>query len=197
MFGLLNWLCLRIKVKSVIILNSCDYIKLTISIYILFQFSENTFKHYYYPENIDASSDEEGTVGLKIKQAIAKKRPANNIDAFFERPKKKSKGFKKSSSVSQSSTDGVAFIASGRDDAAYASKLIKIEVYDLDKIKNIPPPDHWKHCDVRLKYYSSNSEEDSTVQSVQDVIFNITKQLASNENSVKYFIETDKKWLPI
>lgn len=159
----------------------------------LFQFSENTFKNYYYPENQDQpSSDEDGTVGLKIRQAIAKKRPANSIDSFFERPKKKTRVLKKSSNVSQSSADGVAYLSSGQDEAGYASHLIKIEVYDMEKIRNVAPADHWKHCDIRLKYYSA-SEDDIHVQSARDVIFNITKQLASKENSVKYFIETDKK----
>lgn len=158
----------------------------------MFQFSENTFKNYYYPENQEVSSDEEGTVGLKIKQAIAKKRPHNSIEGFFERPKKKTKSTKRSSNVSQSATDGVAYLSSGQDDGAYASHLIKIEVYDLEKIRNIAPADHWKHCDVRLKYYTFN-EDDSHLKSARDVIFNITKQLASKENCVKYFIETDKK----
>jgi hypothetical protein len=157
----------------------------------LFQFSENTFKNFYYPENHDDSTDEEGTVGLKVKQALAKKRPANNIDSFFERPKKKTKAKVKSSNVSKTTSDGVTYLSSGQEDAGYASHLIKIELYDMEKIRNMAPADHWKHCDIRLKYYSC-TDDDSNIQSVRDVIFNITKQLASKENCVKYFIDTDK-----
>jgi hypothetical protein len=157
----------------------------------LFQFTENTFKHYYYPENQDDTTDEEGTVGLKVKEALAKKRPANNIDSFFERPKKKTKVKVNSSNVSKTSTDGVSYLSSGKDDAGYASHIIKIEVFDMEKIRDVAPAEHWKHCDIRLKYYSCG-DNDSNVQSVRDVIFNITKQLASQENNVKYFIDTNK-----
>lgn len=157
----------------------------------LFQFTENTFKNYYYPENQDDSTDEEGTVGLKVKEALAKKRPANNIDSFFERPKKKTRAKVNSSNVSKTSTDGVAYLSSGKDDAGYASHLIKIEVFDMEKIRDMAPADHWKHCDIRLKYYSYG-DNDPHVQSVRDVIFNVTKQLAAQENNVKYFIDTNK-----
>lgn len=160
----------------------------------LFQFTDNTFKNYYYPEpqtNDDEVSDEEGTVGYKLKQVIARKRAGNSIDGFFERPIKKAKSAKKSSSVSRSTDDGVSYISSGQDDGAYSSHVIKIEIFDVQKIKNIAPADHWKHADVRLKFYT-NSEEDKQLQSTRDVIFNITKQLAEKDTSVKYFIENKK-----
>lgn len=158
----------------------------------MFQFTENTFKNYYYPDdNKDESSDEEGTLGLKVKQAIAKKRSGNNIDSFFERPKKQSKVVKRSSNVSKSSPDGVANLSSGQDDGAYASHLIKIEIYDMHKIKNVPPMEHWKHADFRLKYFAL--EDDLELQNTRNIIYNITKQLASKDSSVKYFIDNKKQ----
>ncbi|XP_047990713.1 uncharacterized protein LOC125229816 [Leguminivora glycinivorella] len=125
-------------------------------------FSENTFKNYYYPENKDESSDEEGTAGFKVKQILAKKRSGNDIDSFFERPKKQSKILKRSSIVSKSSEDGVANLSSGQDDGAYASHFIKIEIYDAQKIKKIPPMEQWKHADIRLKYFAL--EDDAELQ---------------------------------
>lgn len=163
---------------------------------LLFQLSDNTFKNYYYPEAKvdDDSSDEEGTVGLKLKQAIAKKRAAamnNSIDGFFEHPRKKAKVLKRCSTVSRSTTDGVAYLSSSTDDGAYASHIIKIEIYDVQKIKNIAPTEHWKHADVRLKHYTT-TEDDKQYQSARDLIYNITKDIAEKENSVKYFIDTKK-----
>lgn len=159
----------------------------------LFQFTDKTFKNYYYPENNDeGSDDDEGTLAFKVKQAIAKKRPGNSIDSFFERPKKKPKVAKKSSSVSQSTHSGVAYLSSGQDDGAYASHLIKIEIYDLEKIRNIAPEEQWKHADVRVKLYT-HQEDDKNLDSTRDVVFNITKELASKDNCVKYFIDNKKK----
>lgn len=160
----------------------------------MFQFTENTFKNFYYPEpeHDDSGSDEEGTLGFKVKQAIAKKRPANSIESFFEKPQKKVKPVKRSSSVSQSSHTGVAYLSSGKDDAAYASHLIKIEIYDLEKVRNIAPEEHWKHADVRLKSYIS-TEQDPQLETVRDVIYNMTKDIASKDTCVKYFINKTKK----
>lgn len=152
--------------------------------------SENTIKNFYFPDHA-SSDDDEGTLAFKVKKAISRKRTANSIDAFFEKPSKKPK-LRKCSNVAQSAEDGVAYLSSGKEDAAYASHLIKIEIYEMEKIKFIAPTEQWKHAAVRLKYYSV-SEEDENLQSARDVIYNITKQLASKDTSVKYFIETDKK----
>lgn len=157
---------------------------------VLFQFSENTFKPYYYATP-DEASEEEGTLGVKGKQAIARKRSANDIDRFFEKQKKKLKIKKKSSSVARSSSGGVAYITSNNDEGADASHLIKIEVYDLNKIKNVAPSEQWKLADVRVKYYA-DCEEDKHLQSARDVIFNITKLLASKQDCSNYFIDNDK-----
>lgn len=165
---------------------------------VLFQLSENTFKAYYYADH-DEASDQEGTLGFKVKQAMAKRRATknNDIGEFFKRAKKTTKVVKRSSTVARrASSDGdgagVSYLTSGKDDGAYASHLIKIEVYDVEKIRNIAPSEHWKLADVRVKYYSI-TEDDKNLESARDVVYNITKQLASKEDSVNFFIETDKK----
>lgn len=155
----------------------------------MFQFPENTFKNFYYEDNVDEPSDqEEGTLAFKVKKAIAK-RP-HSIDEFFEKPKKK-KLTKKSSSVGRSTSGGISYITSNKDDSADASHLIKIEVYDVNKIKNVAQTEQWKHADVRVKLFTE-SEADRNLQSVRDIIYNITKQLATQEECKKFFIDTDK-----
>lgn len=159
---------------------------------ILLQLSDNTFKNFYYPEpeHPDSESDEEGTLAFKVKQAIAKKRPSNSIDAFFEKPPKKVKPVKRSSNVSQGTHAGVSYLSSGKDDGAYASHLIKIEIYDLEKVRNIAPENHWKHADIRLKSYVT-TDQDPHLETVRDVIYSMTKDIAEKDTCVKYFI---KKW---
>lgn len=152
---------------------------------------ENTFKNYYYPEEHDVPSDEdEHTLAFKIKKAIANKRPSNSIHGFFEKRKKK-KVAKHSSSVSQATDEGVAFIKSNNDDGAYALQLIKIEVYDWAKIKGLAPTEHWKFADVRLKYYV-HSENDDNLEKTKDVIYNITKQLAAKSDCANFLIDNGK-----
>lgn len=94
--------------------------------------------------------------------------------------------------MSQATAEGVAFIKSNQDDGAYASHLIKIEVYDMEKIKKIPPTEQWKHADVRVKYYA-NSEDDENVQKSRDVIYNITKQLAAKSDCANFVIDNEKE----
>lgn len=168
------------------------FIRCIIYCLILFQFPDHTFKNFYCPEVNSDDSDEEGTVGLKIKQAIAKKRPANNIESFFEKPQKKVKAVKRSSNVSQSSHAGVSYLASGADDGAYASHMIKIEIYDMEKVRNIPPENHWKHADIRLKSYIK-FDQDPHLEAVRDVIYDITKDISEKDTCVKYFINNVKK----
>ncbi|XP_073967037.1 uncharacterized protein [Choristoneura fumiferana] len=152
---------------------------------------ENTFKHYYYPEtHIVPSDDEEGVLPLKIKKTISNKRPSNSIHGFFEKRKKK-KMIKYSSSVSQATDEGIAFIKSNQDDGAYASHLIKIELYDWAKIKNVPSSEQWKHAEVRIKYYA-HSDNDDHVEKTKDVIYNITKHLAAKSDCVNFVIDSEK-----
>lgn len=151
---------------------------------------ENTFKHYYFPEKYNDPSDDEDTPAPKVLKALANKRN-NSILGFFEKRKKK-KIAKRSSTVSQATEEGVAFIKSNQDDGAYASHLIKIEVYDMMKIKNIPPTEHWKHAEVRVKYYA-HSEVDDHVQKARDVIYDITKQLAAKSDCVNFVLDNENE----
>lgn len=64
-------------------------------------------------------------------------------------------------------------------------------MYDIDKIKNIPPAEQWKQAEVRVKYYA-HSEEDEHVQKTRDVIYNITKQLASKSDCVNFVLDNNK-----
>lgn len=154
------------------------------NVFILLQ--ENTYKHYYYP---DEASDDDSDLALKVKKAISK-RP-NSIHSFFEKRKKR-KTVQKSSTVSQATADGVGFIKTNEDDETFASHLIKIEVYEMSKIKNIPSTDQWKKAEVRVKYYAS-CDEDKNLQSARDVIYNITKQIANRKDCVNYFIDGEKQ----
>lgn len=158
----------------------------------MFQFSENTFKNYYYAEDHDEDSDDlrEDSLAFKVKKALAKQLN-NNIEDFFETPKKKKKLTKKSSSVARASYGGLAYVCSNKEDAASATHMVKIEIYDMAKIKDIAPTDQWKHADLRVKYYV-DKEEDKTLQSVRDTIYKITKQIASESDCVKYFIDNNK-----
>lgn len=143
-----------------------------------------TLKNYYIA---DSPSDDEtrDCVPLKITQNATKR--TNDIEVFFEKPKKK-KSAKQSSCVGQSNNGGVAYIATGEDDASNASHLVKIEVYEMSKIRDVPPTDYWKHTDVRVKYYAK-SEDDKHYQTTRDLIYNITKQLSAKRGCAKFFVE--------
>lgn len=116
----------------------------------------NTFKQFYY----NTVSDEEDTTNC-VPYYLAKKsickRPRSslsNIDEFFpEEPPKKKKA-KNSSNVGRMNKEGgTSYISTNTDDGVNATHLIKIDVFDVKKLCKIPPVQHWKHADVRVKYY--------------------------------------------
>lgn len=150
--------------------------------YVLFQ--QDTFKSYYFPDTPEEPDD---SLVVNVKKNNNIKR-INDIDMFFEKPKKKKKLGVQSSYVSAARDDGVSYISSKEDDALTATHLIKIDVYDMNKIRNIEPINYWKYSDARVKYYVQ-SEDDKRYQSTRDVIYNITKTLAGKHNCSKYFIE--------
>lgn len=149
--------------------------------------SDYTFKNYYFP-TADLSDDDEtqDPPALKVKQNIAKR----NIDCFFEKPKKKRVRLQ-SSNIAQANGEGTSYISSNNDDGSSASHLIKIEVYEMKKLKDVQPIDYWKYADVRVKYYAS--EDDKHYRNVRDLIYNITKQVATKTDCTKYYITADKK----
>lgn len=146
-----------------------------------------TLKNYYYP---DKSDDEDQNLAMKVKQNITK-RSNKSIDAFFEKAKKK-KTVSYSSSVGQSNGEGTSYISTNCDDGSSASHLVKIEVYEMNRLKQVSPIDYWKHADVRVKYYVA-TEEDKHYQTARDLIYNVTKQVASKPGCTKFFVTMDKK----
>lgn len=137
---------------------------------------ENTYKQYYYP----LSEDDDITTPMQY----ATKRPAtDSIDKFFEGSKKK-KVIKRSSIVGRAIKDGIAYLSTNADDGGTATYLIKMEIYDLKKLVNIDPQQHWKHADVRVKYYcdKTNAHHDHT----QSLIYEITKEISESSNCKKF-----------
>lgn len=153
--------------------------------YLLFQTNDYTFKGYYFGDSFDAA-EPESSMPLKTKKNFTKRR--NNLDVFFERPKQKKKIAKQSSYVGQASGDGISYIASNDDDGLNADYFVKIEIYDMKKIRDIAPINYWKHADLRLKYYVS-SEDDKYYQTTRDLLYNITKHLAEKDGCSKYYVE--------
>lgn len=156
-------------------------------------FEENTFKNTFYQEVL---SEEEGDLMItstpKNQSLIpSRKRTKKNIDSFFDKcPSEKKRIKVQSSSVSRSVNGGTSYISTGLDDAPNASHLIKIEIFDLKKLKKIPQVDHWKHANLRIKLYSTG-EEEVLHQGVSDAVYNITKTIASKPECKKYFFTND------
>lgn len=151
----------------------------------LFQHSNNfdyTFKQYYS----NLSEDED--TSLKSLKAKKQKRAGNDISAFFEKPKKQKKSIS-SSCVSQLTPEGTSYITTNSDDGAKASHLIKLELYDMNKLRGVAPTDYWKNAQIRVKYFT-HSEGDELFQNSLDVIYNMTKQVADAAQCKKFFYAT-------
>lgn len=147
-----------------------------------------TYKDYYYP----TVSDDESLPQPQpkpVRKSEAKKR-ANNIDIFFEKPKKK-QATGLTSTVAQSTAGGTNYLASSVVDIPKATHLIKIDVYELKKLRSLPTDQHWKHADVRVKYYT-HTEDDDLHTNAKDLIYKITKQIAEESECRKYFISAAK-----
>lgn len=105
------------------------------------------------------------------------------MDSLFELPKAKTK--KLSSTVSRAHKEGgTAFLSTNADDAANASHLIKIEIYDMKKLASVPQAQHWKHATMRIKYYTDEKSE--AYKDVNKIMYNISKQISKTENCKKY-----------
>ncbi|XP_063361642.1 uncharacterized protein LOC134650639 [Cydia amplana] len=142
---------------------------------------ECTFKNYYYG-NV---SDNETEVSKPLK--IRTQKRTNNIDVFFEKPTMK-QAAEYSSTVAQLTNGGTNYISSRVDDVSKATHLIKIDVYDMKKLRGVPSDQHWKFANTRIKYYTQ-TEEDDYYSNTQELIYNITKHIATKNNCKKYFIE--------
>lgn len=112
------------------------------------------------------------------------------MDQLFEKAAPKTKKLS-SSTVSRARPEGNIIISTNTDDSKNATHLIKIEIYDLEKLRDVPLEQHWKHADYRLKYYtmSNTSPYDATKQ----ILMNITKEIAGKPSSKKYCFKNDDK----
>lgn len=86
--------------------------------------------------------------------------------------------------MGRATNDGMSYISTNTDDGSTATHLIKIEIYDLKKLANVPPSDHWKHAEVRVKYY--NQAKTNHHQRTRQLIYNITKEISSSSDCKKY-----------
>lgn len=142
---------------------------------------ENTFKNYYFNNLSDDSTND--NLVIREKSKLKRKNSDESLDNFFEIPKSKKK--KLSSTVSRALGEGTACITTNENDEENATHLIKIEVYSIQKLKKIPQQLHWKHADMRIKYYTKNSSD--IFNGSQNLIYHITKEISSNENTKKYY----------
>lgn len=143
----------------------------------------NTFKSYYYPSDVE---DDSFIHKNEHSNNSRKRTNSNEIDVFFEEANKKKR--KTSSTVARAYNDGVSYISTNQDDLNHASHLIKIEVYNLKKLAKIPTNHHWKHADVRLKYYTK-ANENQNFERTKNAIFHITKEISEANECKKYFIK--------
>ncbi|KAI5633714.1 hypothetical protein NE865_01681 [Phthorimaea operculella] len=154
--------------------------------------ADYTLKHYYYPIDVSDEETSANKIAPKRKNKDKDSASTNSIDSFFENPKKKKKQSTFSSSVGQTTNDGMAYITTNEDDSSHATHFIKIEIYDIAKIpKDTPPTEHWKYANVRVKY-CVHSEDDKNYQQTREIIYNITKQIATKSDCKKFFVDHKK-----
>lgn len=142
---------------------------------------ENTYKQYYFPLSDDENNDSPyGSTVVKRPQETTE-----SLDEFFEPEPKKKKPKVRSSTVGRATKDGMSYIATNEDDGLNATHLIKIEITDLKKVKNVDPTEHWKHADVRVKYFI-NKKQQPNQQRVRRIIYDITKEISASSDCKKY-----------
>lgn len=144
-------------------------------------FEENTYKQYYFPLS-DVDDDDNSPPSYSNKRTADE-----SLDEFFAVPKKKKEKVC-SSTVARSTADGMSYISTNSDDATTATHLIKIDIYDMKKIVNIDPAEHWQNADVRVKYYF-NKGNNNYHQRTRGLIYNITKEISNSADCKKYTIK--------
>lgn len=140
---------------------------------------DKCFRPYNY---YNLSDDEEEVLNITEN----KNKKTNRLDDFFlQEPDRKKKKTKLSSSVGRAGKEGsISYISTDKDDGMDADILVKMELYSLKKLKEIPVAQHWKNADIRVKYYMKN---DSNIDvQIKDIVYNITKGI-SEEDSVKRY----------
>lgn len=142
-------------------------------------------KSYYY-DHLMTDDEAQDPKPLKIQT----QKRANNIDVFFDKPRKK-QATEYSSTVAHSTNGGTNYISSRVNDVSKSTHLIKIDVYDMKKLCGVPNDQHWKFADTRIKYYTQ-TEDDSHYSNTKELIYKITKQIAAKNDCKKYFIDAKK-----
>lgn len=127
------------------------------------------------------------TIAESEQKSLKRTDNHNCIDQFFDIPKIKKQKTTQSSTVGQARNGGVSYLSSNANDAANATHLIKLEVYELKKLTKVSPSNHWKHADVRVKYYAKNT--DSIYDRSKELIYDITKNVSQSQDCKKYFFD--------
>lgn len=80
----------------------------------------------------------------------------SEIDDLFEAiSKPTTRRRKQSSTLERRTKEGKKhYISTKADDGSSATHLIKIEIYDLKKLSQVPVSQRWKYATVKAKYYS-------------------------------------------
>jgi hypothetical protein len=140
-------------------------------------------KSYYY-----GNSTDDEIQGPPKPLKIRTQKRVNNIDLFFDKPKKK-QATEYSSTVAQSTNGGTNYISSRADDVTKITHLVKIDIYDIKKLRGVPSDQHWKNADTRIKFYTQ-TEDDEHYLNTKELVYNITKHIATKNECKKYFIDT-------
>lgn len=151
------------------------------------EYEENTYKQYYF-----STSDDEPTSPYPIK-IRERSKSSDSLNEFFQEPPKIKKTKLHSSSVGRATNDGTSYLTTNEDDGSNATHLIKIEIFELKKLVDIPPEEHWKYADVRVKYYNKKNSKNSHHQITRKLVHSITKEISSAPNLKKYHFKKKTK----
>lgn len=150
---------------------------------------DNTYKAYYYPTHSD---EEDSAKDLSRQKRSKRSSSSNSFEELFEVPAKKNRT-KCSSTVSRANKDGgVSYISTNFDDAPDATHLIKLEIYDLKKLRKIPAAQHWKHASERVKYYCKGLQN-KHLEKTKEVIVTIAREISTSQDCRKYCFNYDEK----
>ncbi|KAJ2949727.1 hypothetical protein O0L34_g15659 [Tuta absoluta] len=147
----------------------------------------NTFKNYYFAASSDDETENAFTIVESDQKSPKRAGSDNGIDQFFDTPKIKKQKKVQSSTVGMARNGGVSYISSNTNDAANATHLVKVEVYDLKKLAKVSSNNHWKHADVRAKYYTKVT--DNVYDRSKELIYDITKNVSQSQDCKKYFFD--------
>lgn len=141
----------------------------------------NTYKDFYY-----ATLNDEDTQELEIvSEEPTKRRKSNDsLDLLFDMPTTKKRKILSSTVSRGQRGGGNLFLTTNGDEGARSTHLIKIEVFDMRKISKIPPNEHWKHSEYKIKYYTNDSNKN--YQSTKKNIYNMAQEISAVKTCKKY-----------